>query len=327
MPIAATSRTAKVLFGLACCAVFAANTAIVIREHDAGGGLEKIQQHISGASGEIVADEPEHDLGLAFSKLETEVSDAADRLARLRNTAPVGLLARADVRLRKITERVSSVTQKLAALAMIPNEPPSEAMVRPRIVYADYDLIEEFLEMAAPPNTARNPATYTFTISYAGQIFPERKIGEIKRGQRVGAYNLDAVNVETRQGPVVKDKIVRYRRRKGGVREPVWSFVRLPSKQVVVVEFSAAADRARHKIHYPASERGDQSRVRREVPVGWVEMWETEEECSSRFAVMAGSEFSWSGAAYRVEEVTPQELKLMALASGKPMRWPLGGGP
>lgn len=327
MPIAATSRTAKVLFGLACCAVFAGNTAIVIRERDAGGALEKIRQHTSGASGQSVADEPEHDVGLAFSKLETEVGDTADRLARLRNTAPVGLLARADVRLRQFRERVSSATEKFAALAMIPNERPSEATVRPRILYADYGLIEEFLEMAAPPNTARNPATYTFTISYAGQIFPEKKIGEIKRGQSVGVYNLDAVNVETRQGPVVKDKIVRYRRRKGGVREPVWSYARLPSKQVVVVEFSAVADRSRHTIHYPASDRGDQSRVRREVPVGWVEMWETEEECSSRFPVMAGSEFSWSGAGYRVEEVTPQELKLTALASGKPIRWLLGGGP
>jgi len=327
MPPAKVVLTSKILFILTGCAILTANAVILLREYEAAEKLEEIERHIRMAADERSPNVGQQGPGLMLRKLDAQSRETGKQLASLGAAAPSVLLAKTADRLSQTTQRVASMTKRMVELSMIPEKPPSEAIVQPRIIYAAYDLIDELLEMSSPPNTARNPATYTFTISYPGDLFPETRFGEIRRGQSVGAFTLEAVKVETRRGPVVKDKIVRYQRGRGGVREPVWSHKRLPSKQVVVVELSALADRSRYKIFYPASERGEQSRVRREVPIGWMEIWETEEECTSRFPVMVGSEFSWSGSDYSVEDVTPQELKLMTLASGERSNWLLGSGP
>jgi hypothetical protein len=326
MPPAKVVFTSKILIVLTGCAILTANAVILLREYEAAEKLEEIERHIRTAVDEHAPNAGQKEPGLVLRKLDAQSREIGKQLASLGAAAPSVILAKIADRLRQTTQRVASMTKRMVELSMIPEKPPSEAIAQPRIIYADYDLIDELLEMSSPPNTARNPVTYTFTISYLGELFPERRFGEIRCGQTVGDFTLEAVKVETRRGPVVKDKIVRYQRGRGGVRDPVWSYKRLPSKQVVVVEFSALADRSRHKIFYPASELGEQSRVRREVPIGWVEIWETEEECTSRFPVMVGSEFSWSGYDYSVEDVTPQGLKLIILASGERSNWLLGSG-
>jgi hypothetical protein len=326
MPPAKVVLTSKILFVLVSCATLTANAVILLREYKAVEKLEGIERHILTAVDEHVASGNQKEPAAVLRKLDAQSRETAKQLAAFRAAAPSLLLAKTADRLRQKSQRVASMTQSMVDLSMISDKPPTEATAQPRIIYANYDLIDEFLEMSSPPNTARNPATYTFTISYPGELFLETKLGEIKRGQVVGAFSLDAVKVETRRGPVVKDKIVRYQRERGGVRAPVWSYKRLPSRQVVVAELSALADRSRHKIFYPASEKGEQSRVRRELPIGWVEIWETEEECTSQFPVMVGSEFSWSGSDYSVEDVTPQELKLKTVASGESLNLLLGNG-
>lgn len=319
-------RFATLFFAAACCAVVGANGVILLREHQAAGQVAEVREHIDAHSSAGLPDEDRQNADAALRKLDLDSHESARSLDSLRVAAPDALLAKTDERLRRLTGRLSSVTHRLVELSLIPDRSELQA-AQPRILYAGYDVIDEFLEMAGPPNTLRNPATYTFTINYFGALFPEKKFGEVRRGQRVGDYKLAAVNVETRQGAIVKDKIVRHRRRKGGVREPVWSHRRLPSTQVVVVELSLLPGGSRHTLYYPASVRGEQGKVRREIPIGWMEIWESDEKCSSRFPVMRNSEFSWGGKTYQVEEVTPQELRLISPDSGEQTRWLRGGGP
>lgn len=317
------------LFAGVCCAVVAVNVVIVLREHQAGGQLEQIRRYLDPEQRANAGKSDESGLkpSSALSALNLKAEDTARNLASLQAAEPSALLVTAGDRLRQLTAEVSSLTQRLVNLSLIPDQPESESLVEPRIVYARYEVVDEFLELAGPPDTSRNPVTYDFTISYFGELFPAKHFGEIRLGQLMGNFKLEAVNVETRRGPVVKDEIVRYRRRKGGVMEPVWSHRRLPSEQVLVFELSSLADRSRHEIHWPAGSNSEQDKVRREVSAGWVEIWENNEECSNRFPVMKGSEFSWSGHNYRVDEVTIQELKLTEMNSGEQARWPRGGGP
>jgi hypothetical protein len=306
--------------------IILANVAIVLKSRPAELRLAGISSHLSeqkikvSASGAELADHQS-----ALSQLESDIRAAEKSLAQLKASSPRALVDAADDRVRALLDGVEATTKRMAEFTTL-LEPQGAQKFTPRIFYAEYDVTDEYVELSGPPNTLMNPAIYSFSISYSGRLFPERNLGAVARGDIFWPYKLEVVTVETRQGEIVKDKIVRHRRRKGGVREPVWSYRRLPSRQVVVLQLSNQQESTQHVIHYPSSEDGANRRIQREVPFAWIEAWESEDQKPSRFPVMRASEFTWGDTTYLVKEVTPQEIKLTAKQSGETTVWRFGSG-
>lgn len=309
----------KIAFVAACCSVVAVNLFILHIEGQADAKISTIEQAVNER---LARTNP-----TTLVTLLSNAISAERRLISLEVARPVSVLGSAEDRVRGLKKDANALA---AALAEVNQDPASSGVsvsTVPRIVYANYDTIDEIFELCGPPNTLRNPATYTFATRYGSDLFPEIAFPEIARGQVAGAYKLLNVNVETRLGEVVKDKVVRHRRRKGGVREPVWSYKRLPSRQVVVLRIAHLKDGTEHNLHYPADGRGESRAARTQIPVAWIERRENENETKSQFPVMEGSVFSWGGSIYFVTKISPQELKLETREPPAKHVWLLGAGP
>lgn len=311
-------------FGFLCVAVVAANVLILRTERLAESQIAVISAVVPEQSRQSPpVSVKESDVSALWSK----AVDAERALIGLESARPLASLAGLEERVRQSTERAAALAAALANSKQGPLTATADVASEPRLFYADYSLVDEVFELRGPPNTARNPATYSFAARYGNNLFPEVSFPEISRGQIAGAYKLLNVNVETRLGEVVKDKVVRHRRRKGGIREPVWSYKRLPNRQVVVFQIADLRDGAEHVLHYPGEGQGEIRHLRTQTPVAWLEVRESETETKKQFPVMAGSNFTWGGSNYVVIEVSPQELKLETHEPPAKHVWLIGAGP
>jgi hypothetical protein len=324
MPHRSVPFATKIAFGMTCSAVIGLNLLILRTEQRTDAEISEMAGLVYGRSSQSALS---LDTTTALTTLMSNVVKAESQLAGLESARPESSLVGVEDRLRRSIEIATALAAALAEASRSTVGVGSDEYAAPNILYANYDLIDEVFELRNPPNTARNPATYTFAARYGNGLFPEVSFHEITKGQTAGDYKLLHVNVETRLGEVVKDKIVRYRRRKGGVREPVWSYKRLPGRQVVVLQLSHLQNGTAHIIHYPGIVSGESRVARQQIPVAWIEVGSDEKETRSRFPVMAGSEFSWENKTYLVTEVSPQQLTLVTSEPPTEHVWLLGGGP
>lgn len=227
-------------------------------------------------------------------------------------------------RINLVVEALEATTGRLAASAFVSrdNEADEDGAPASEAMYSGHEVINEFLDLDGPPNTSSSRPRLSFKVRYQGDLFPIARYAGVSLGESFGNYLLEYANIETRKGAIVRDKIVRYQRTKGGVREPIYSYKRLPDFQVLKVTIRDKESKTRRFIHSPARAEGETETLQRAITIGWIGLRRGEEYMPNFFPLMQGSEFNWQDRMFRVDEITPQYLRVTDLETNESRQWP-----